>query len=115
MTNQGEVPPRLRAWTAVLDRIEQSVNRIDPDALLDLETEFEAGTVGFEPPEGLGVLPEELLERARQLLEAVNTAAAHVAAAHAAIGTELARQPATPRPRPGTDQPPTPTMVDHDA
>lgn len=114
MTAREELPPDLRVWNAVLDRIEQSIKAIDPDGLLDLEAEFEA-IGGFDPPEGAGALPEALLERAQALLEAVNATAARVAEAQRAIGDELARHAATPR-RPGHDpEPPPPTMVDHDA
>ena len=113
MTVSDDTPPEIRVWAAVLDRIEQSLRSADPDGLLDLDAEF-AAIGGFEPPEGVGALPEVLLERAEALLEAVNAAAERVAAAQRAIGSELqrhqgARRPVTPA------EPPAPRMVDHDA
>lgn len=114
MSGADEAPADLRVWTAVLDRIEASISQIDPEGLLDLEAEFEA-IGGFDPPEGLGTLPEALQERAEKLLEVVNTAAERVAAAQQTIGSELARHQQTPRRLGGTDEPPAPTMVDHDA
>ena len=114
MNPPEDLPPDLRVWNAVLDRIEQSIRAVDPDGMLDLEAEFEA-IGGFEPPEGVGAMPEALLERAQALLEAVNATATRVAAAQRAIGDELARHTSAPR-RPGTDpEPPPPSLVDHDA
>lgn len=113
MSTGAEVPPDIRVWTAVLDRIEQSIRVVDPDGLLDLQAEFEA-IGGFEPPEGIGTMPDVLLERAEALLEAVNAAAARVAEAQRAIGSELAKHQSTRRPAtPG--EPPAPRMIDHDA
>ncbi len=112
--NAGEsVPPDIRVWTAVLDRIEKSIKVVDPDGLLDLQAEFEA-IGGFEPPQGVGAMPEALLERAEALLVAVNAAAARVAEAQRAIGSELARHQGGRRPS-GPGEPPAPQMVDHDA
>lgn len=110
----GEVPADLRVWTAVLDRIEATIHTVDPDGDLDLQAEFDA-IGGFEPPEGIGTMPDALLERAQALLTAVNQAADRVAAAQAAIGSELARHAQTPRRTDWGDAPPTPRMVDHDA
>lgn len=106
--------PELRVWTAVLDRVEASLRQVDPDGLLELESEFEA-IGGFDPPEGMGAMPEALHERARLLLEAVNATAERVAAARDAIGSELARHQSVPRRPSIVDEPPAPSMVDHDA
>jgi hypothetical protein len=114
MNPPEDLPADLRVWNAVLDRIEQSIRAVDPDGRLELEAEFEA-IGGFEPPRGVGAMPEALLERAQALLEAVNATANRVAAAQRAIGDELARHHSTSR-RPGTDpEPPPPALVDHDA
>lgn len=113
MTSGADVPPDIRVWTAVLDRIEQSIRTVDPDGLLDLQAEFDA-IGGFEPPQGVGAMPEALLERAEALLEAVNAAAARVAEAQQAIGSELARHQGTRRPA-AAGEPPAPQMIDHDA
>ncbi len=114
MSGPEELPPDLRVWNAVLDRIEQSIKAVDPDGLLDLEAEFQA-IGGFTPPEGAGAMPEALLERAQALLEAVNATAERVAEAQRAIGDELARHATTTR-RPGHDpEPPPPSLIDHDA
>jgi hypothetical protein len=108
-----DVAPDIRVWTAVLDRIEQSIRVVDPDGLLDLQAEFEA-IGGFDPPEGAGTMPEALLERAERLLEAVNAAAARVSEAQRAIGSELAKHHGARRPAP-LGEPPAPQMIDHDA
>jgi hypothetical protein len=114
MTGSSELPPDLRVWSAVLDRVEAAINQIDPDGMLDLEAEFEA-VGGFDPPDGMGAMPEALLERAQKLLDAVNATAERVAAARDAIGDELARHDGPARRRPGGTEPPAPTMIDHDA
>ena len=114
MTTSEELPPDLRVWNAVLDRVEQSIHAVDPDGLLDLHAEFEA-IGGFEPPEGAGALPEVLLERAQALLEAVNATAERVADAQRTIGDELARHASAPRRPTVGDEPPPPSLVDHDA
>jgi hypothetical protein len=114
MNPPEDLPPDLRVWNAVLDRIERSIRHLDPDGLLDLDAEFEA-IGGFEPPEGSGAMPEALLERAEALLDAVNATAERVAEAQRAIGDEIARHASVSR-RPGTTpEPPAPTFVDHDA
>ena len=114
MSGPDEVPPDLRVWSAVLDRVEAAINQIDPDGILDLEAEFEA-IGGFDPPDGMGAMPEALLERAQKLLDAVNATAERVAAARDAIGDELARHDGPARRRTGSHEPPAPTMIDHDA
>ncbi|MFP4513420.1 MAG: hypothetical protein ACLFRV_10800 [Acidimicrobiales bacterium] len=106
--------PELRVWTAVLDRIEAALRQVDPEGLLDLEAEFEA-IGGFDPPEGMGAMPEALHERARQLLEAVNATVERVAAARDAIGSELAGHRSVARRPSVVDEPPAPSMVDHNA
>jgi hypothetical protein len=114
VTLPDEDRPDLRVWSAVLDRIEQSIRLVDPEGLLDLHAEFEA-IGGFEPPAGAGAMPEALLERAQRLLEAVNATAARVAAAQETIGEELAKLQTSPRRLSGNTEAPPPSLVDEDA
>ncbi len=106
--NLPQQPPDLRAWNAVLDSIQETLDTVDSDGLLDLDAEF-------DPPDGLEAMPEVLHGRAQALLGALNATMARVAEAQQAVGQELAQLATHPRRPERAETPPTPRMVDHQA